>query len=376
MTPVEQAEWREKAAAFAARWIAPRAAELGEMPVVPDDIWQALADAGFFTVALPASHGGADGDFATLAAMAEAMVATGGSLGAVMSWMSHQLSARLHIAGQGSSAQQARYLPELAAGRLTPCLAISEPGAGAHPKRLTASAVRDGDDIVLTGEKAFLTNGPIADLFMVLAISGEADGRKQFTAYIVPKETPGLSLTEGIKVDFLKPSPHCGLRLDGCRIPAGNQLGPAGRAFEVISLPMRRVEDALFSANVAGALRFEIDCLAAEAGDSLDDDGLVELGRLTAVPAGLSALAHRAMALLDASAPDAGATIPALSAAARDWARNTQDRIEALSAASGRDASPERNLMVRDIRGMLSIARSALDLQARKRGQSLLERGQ
>jgi acyl-CoA dehydrogenase len=376
MTPEQRAEWWKKATAFAADRIAPRAGALGTAPEPPADLWAALAKGGFFAVALPGEFGGADGDFALLAEMAEAMVATGGNLGFVMSWMSHQLSSRLHIAGQGTAEQKQRYLADLAAGRLTPCLAISEPGAGAHPKRLSASAVRDGGDIVLNGEKAFLTNGPIADLFIILAISGEAAGRKQFTAYVVEKGTPGLSLTEGIKIDFLKPSPHCGLKLDNCRIPAANQLGPEGRAFDVTSLPMRQVEDALFAANMSGALRYEVTRLAGEAGDALDDDGMAELGRLIAAPDGMSALSLRAMALIDAGAADAGPTIQAMSAAARDWARHLQARIDDLEQKTGREPSPERALIVRDIRGMLSIARAAHDLQARKRAQTLLEQGQ
>lgn len=372
----ERADWLDRAAAFAAGRIAPRAADLAGQKDMPADLWQGLGEAGLFSVGLPVAHGGAGGDLRLLAALARAMVAAGGNLGIVLSWMGHQLVSRLHIAGQGDDVQRRRYLPALAAGRLTPCLAISEPGAGAHPKRLAARAESDGDDIVLTGDKAFLTNGPIAGLFIVLAISGEADGRKQFSAYIVPKDTAGLTLTEGIKVDVLRPSPHCGLRLENCRIPAANRLGPDGRAFEVISLPMRLVEDAMFAANISGALDYEATALARETAGRLDDDGLAELGRLAAGSEGMGALAQRAAGLLDDDVPAAGPVVQAISAAARDWARHLQDRIDALGTAAGVTPSPARAAMARDISGMLGIARAAHDLQARKRAQSLLERAE
>ena len=104
-------------------------------------------------------------------------------------------------------------LPEI-----TLSLAISEPGTGAHPKYLQTSASREGDDWVLTGEKSFLTNGPLAALFVVLAVSATEGDKKRLTAFLVPRETPGLSLTDPIHLDFLKPSPHCGIRLDACRL--------------------------------------------------------------------------------------------------------------------------------------------------------------
>ena len=218
----------------------------------------------------------------------------------VTSWMGRQLISRLHILGHGTPEQRQAYLPALVAGRSTPCLAISEPGAGAHPKHLTTEARRDGDAFVLNGEKAYLTNGPMADIFLVLAITGRTGDRKAFSVLIVPREAEGLQLTEGVKIDYLRPSPHCGISLQDVRVPAANLLGPEGDAFDAISLPMRRTEDAVFAASKAGAIR---NILAAVCRDAPklagDEDGLAVLGKLTAASRGLSALAFQGAELLD-----------------------------------------------------------------------------
>ena len=165
-----------------------------------------------------------------MALVGEAIAAKGGNLGLAGAWMARQLCARLHILGHGSAAQKSAYLPNLAAGLSTPCFAVSEPGAGAHPKHLKTEAVCDGDSYVINGEKAYLTNGPIADLILLLAITGVADGRKQYSIFLVPRETPGIEETEGIKIDFLKPSCHCGMKFNDVRVPAEALLGKATRS--------------------------------------------------------------------------------------------------------------------------------------------------
>lgn len=357
-------------AGFARDKIAPRAMELQTLDVPPPDLWQSMASAGLFGIALPAEYGGQGGSLVGLAQVAATLAGEGGNPGIVTSWLGHQLISRLHILGHGTPAQRERYLPGLAAGELTPCLAISEPGAGAHPKRLATKAIADGNDVVLNGEKAFLTNGPIADLYLVLAVTGERDGRKSFSIFIVPAGTPGLDVTTGIAVGFLKPSPHCGLRLVDCRVPMDSMLGPEGGAFDAISLPMRQAEDGLFAASMAGSLRFILREIAVAAGDRLNSESEAELGRLAAVPEGLLALACHAMELVDKG--DASA-VAAIATAARDWVRDLLPRIESLLGESGEMPALAKAILG-DIAGMLSIARSVQDIQARKRAQSLLQR--
>ena len=138
-----RAHLRDCAASFAQDHIAPRL-DLRDHTIIPSDLWQSVGETGLAQIALPTDFGGAGGDLRTLVMAAEALAERGGNLGMVTSWMGRQLISRLHIWGHGTEAQLRTYLPDLAAGRTTPCLAISEPGAGAHPKHLAAEARRDG----------------------------------------------------------------------------------------------------------------------------------------------------------------------------------------------------------------------------------------
>ncbi len=372
-----RAKIKDRVDAFARREIAGRD-DLRDCPVMPPALLRAIGDAGLAGIGLPAEYGGLGGDLRTLAVAAEAMAATGGVKGVVTTWLSRQRTARLHILGHGTAAQRNAYLPKLAAGELTPCLAISEPGAGAHPKHLSTRAERDGDSYIVNGEKAYLTNGPIADIFLVLAVTGVEKGRKKFSVLIVPKETPGLHVTEGVKIDFLQPAAHCGIRLENVRVPAANLLGREGEAFAAISLPMRRAEDAIFAASIAGSIRHQIERLAGELaggsdGRSFDDALLVELGRLATVPDGLSAMAYRAMELLDTDPDENADRITNIAASARDGARAAQERIRSLIEAGGVQPTPGLEAETRDIEKTLGIARSAHDIQARRRARALID---
>ena len=372
-TEIDLAALRVRVAAFARAEIASRG-DLRDYEVIPDDLWRAIGEAGLAGIGLPKNFGGMGGDLRAIAIAGETMAAAGGVKGVVTCWLSRQLNARLQFLRHGTAAQRRRYLPALAAGRLTPALAISEPGAGAHPKHLSTTARRDGNDYVLNGEKAYLTNGPIADLFLVLAISGRGNGRNRFSLFIVPRDAAGIELTEGVKVDFLRPAPHCGLRLTDVRVPAANLLGPEGDAFPAISLPMRKTEDAMFAAVIAGSMRHQIDRLAQEVGGQDIGEGLLaELGQLTAVPDGLSALGYRAVELLDTETEQDPDQVSRISAAARDWARALQSRIAGFVTSSGLTPSPALAAETRDIEMTLGIARTAHEIQARRRATALLE---
>jgi alkylation response protein AidB-like acyl-CoA dehydrogenase len=367
----DKQDWRRRAAEFAKAKIATRP-ELHELECIPAELWQDLGEAGFMGLALPLEYGGAGGDWPLLVEVAEALAHHGGCPGVVTSWMGHQLISRLHVLRLATEMQKDLYLRELASGRLTPCLAISEPGAGAHPKMLSTSAERDGDDVVINGEKAYLTNGPIAGLFLVLAIDEIIDGRKRFSVYAVPADTPGVERTQGIHVDFLKPSPHCGLKLTDARVPVSSRLGPAGDAFAAISLPMRRVEDAIFAGSMAGTLRRRLELLAGAMGAApTDKEILSELGSLITLPDGLLALARQGARMIEADATEDHAGISAIAAAARQWVAAADERIGVLVQNCAIQETAEMAYLRRDVAGILKIAGAAHQIQAAKRAAML-----
>ncbi len=346
--------------------------DLYEMQDFPPDIWQALAASGLLGLSLPKDVGGLGGDYAALAAAAHRMSEVGGVMGVTTTWLAHNLNTRLHLYGKGTAEQRATWLPRLARGETSLCIAISEPGAGAHPKYLTTRARREGADYVIDGEKSYLTNGPLAGLFIVLAITGEADGRKTFSALLVPRDTAGFRQTPGAKIDFLRPSPHCGIELTGCRVPAQNILGRVDSGFAEISLPMRAIEDVLGTSSKAGAMHAQLRYLAQAAGAVADKEALADFGQLLGKADALSAMAARLAADLDADdmAPE---RLNSASAGFRGFASDLQDDIDAFVASHAIVVSRRAENLKRDLMKSFAIAGSAHRIQAAKRAQTYIQ---
>ncbi|MEW6371942.1 MAG: acyl-CoA dehydrogenase family protein [Pseudomonadota bacterium] len=135
------------------------------------------------------------------------------------------------IALFGSEEQKARYLPRVAAGRAIAAFALSEPEAGSDVAAMACAARRDGDDYILDGEKTWISNGGIADFYVVFARTGEAEGARGISAFIVDADTPGLDIAERIEV--IAPHPLARLRFEGCRVPGSHRLGAGGQGFKV-----------------------------------------------------------------------------------------------------------------------------------------------
>ncbi len=216
-------------------------------------------------------------NYSAIAAVKAALVARTGLLGIGGAWGGRQLVYRHFIMGFGTEAQQAALRGKGVS------VAISEPGVGAHPKLLTTRAVIDGDIVRITGEKAWVSNGPSADTIIVFAITAEEAGRKRYGAFLVPRDTPGLSLKDMPGFHALRPSRHCAVTLDGCAVPRAAQLGPDGSAYERMALGFRDVEDAVGTVALLGAFRFLLPRLG-RAGQGGDEEAL-SLGALIALTA-------------------------------------------------------------------------------------------
>ena len=150
------------------------------------------------------------------------------------------------IALEGSETQKKHYLPPVAAGQAVAALALSEPDAGSDVAALATRARRDGAHWVLEGTKTWISNGGIADFYVVFARTSEAPGTKAISAFVVDAGTPGFSAAE--RIDIIAPHPMATLRFENCRVPAGNLLGKEGEGFK---LAMRNLD--VFRTTVAGA---------------------------------------------------------------------------------------------------------------------------
>jgi len=136
----------------------------------------------------------------------------------------------------GSAQQQEDYLPRVADGSAIAAFALSEPQAGSDVAAMGCAARRDGDDYVLDGEKTWISNGGIADFYVMFARTGDGGGEggrgsKGISAFIVDAGTPGFTVAERIEV--IAPHPLARLRFEGCRVPAAQRIGEEGQGFKV-----------------------------------------------------------------------------------------------------------------------------------------------
>ena len=131
----------------------------------------------------------------------------------------------------GSEASKQAYLPRVAKGDAIAAFALSEPQAGSDVAAMQCAAAPDGDQYVLNGEKTWISNGGIADFYVVFARTGEQPGARGISAFIVDKDTPGFAIAERINV--IAPHPLARLAFSNCRIPASQRLGEAGQGFKV-----------------------------------------------------------------------------------------------------------------------------------------------
>jgi acyl-CoA dehydrogenase len=299
--------------------------------------------------------------YAAIAREKAALVERTGLLGEGGVLAGRQVVARFFIEGFGSAAQRAAWLSHIAS------VAISEPRAGAHPKLLTTRAEEDADGYSIFGEKAWVTNGPLAAVFIVLAITSVEDGRKRYSALLVPRDTPGLSIDEAPQYRALAPSRHCGLKLDGCRVPRSALLGPAGTAYETMALPFRDVEDAVGTSGLLGAFRFLLSQFARHCGTG--DEAALSLGRLAALTAVFGETAEVVVAALDAGElARRAAALVGLRVLATDILQRARAHRDAFGPAA--DAAIER--VFGDLDVSLSVARGPRIARQARLGTELI----
>ncbi|WP_425444060.1 acyl-CoA dehydrogenase family protein [Thalassospira mesophila] len=150
----------------------------------------------------------------------------------------------------GTDAQKAEWLPQVRNGTALAAFALTEPQSGSDVANITLSATRDGNSFVLNGEKTWISNGGIAGFYVVFARTGEGDGAKGLSAFIVPANTPGLKIAE--RLQTIAPHPLARLKFTDCRIPAGNRIGAGGQGFKIAM----SVLDVFRSTVAAAALGF------------------------------------------------------------------------------------------------------------------------
>jgi acyl-CoA dehydrogenase len=187
----------------------------------------ALGEGGWLEAAAP--EGGARHDVRTLCIARETLAYRSGL--ADFAFAMQGLGSG-PVALAGTEAQKDRWLPGVAAGTALPAFALSESDAGSDVAAMATTATPDGNEHVrLDGSKTWISNGGIADWYVVFARTGEAQGARGLSAFVVEAATPGLTIAE--RIDVIAPHPLATLRFEGCRVPVANRLGGGGEGFKV-----------------------------------------------------------------------------------------------------------------------------------------------
>ncbi|MBX3531337.1 MAG: acyl-CoA dehydrogenase family protein [Rhizobiaceae bacterium] len=165
------------------------------------------------------------------------------------------------------SAQQREWLNRTRAGKALAAFALSEPRSGSDVANMDMAAVRDGDHYVLNGEKTWISNGGIADVYCVFARTGEAPGAKGLSCFLVPADTPGLSVAERIQV--IAPHPLARLSFEDARLPASTLIGKAGEGFRIAMSVLDTFRPTVGAAALGFARRALDESLARASGREL-----------------------------------------------------------------------------------------------------------
>ncbi|MFJ3671633.1 acyl-CoA dehydrogenase family protein [Streptomyces sp. NPDC090106] len=214
---------------IAQREIAPRAAEEEDAGRFPREVFTLLSESGLLGLPYDAEHGGGDQPYEVYLQVLEELAAARLTVGLGVSV--HTL-ASYALAAYGTKEQQVEHLPAMLGGGLLGAYCLSEPASGSDAASLRTKAVREGDGWVLTGTKAWITHGGIADFYTVMARTGE-EGPRGITAFLVPGDAQGLSAAAPEKKMGMKGSPTAQVHLDGVRVPDARRIGEEGQGFAI-----------------------------------------------------------------------------------------------------------------------------------------------
>ena len=267
----------------------------------------------------------------------------------------------------GTEGQKRDWLPLTRSGKAISAFALSEPASGSDVANIAMSARRDGTGFVLNGEKTWISNGGIADVYTVFARTGEAPGARGLSAFIVPADTPGLEVAERLEV--IAPHPLARLSFRDCRVPASALIGQPGEGFRMAMAVLDVFRSTVAAAALGFARRALDESIARAASRELFGAPLFDLqmvqGHIADMALDVDAaalLVYRAAWLKDSGSPRVSREAAMAKLFATDRAQSVIDKAVQLHGGDGVRKGSIVERLYREIRA-LRIYEGASDVQ-------------
>ncbi|MDB5675338.1 MAG: acyl-CoA dehydrogenase [Sphingomonas bacterium] len=312
---------------FVTERLRPLEAQVEVDDAVPDEIIAEMRDMGLFGLSIAEEYGGLG-----LTMYEEARI--GIEMGRTTPAFRSTFGTNVGIGSQGlvmagSPEQKVEWLPRIASGEIITSFALTEPDVGSDSGAVKTRAVKDGDVYRLTGTKRFITNADKADLFTVMARTGEEAGGRGVSAFLVPRDLPGLSIGEPEKKMGQRGAKVADVIFDDVPVPVANRLGAEGEGFRIAMRVLDRGRLHIAAVCVGVAERLIVDCVAYATERKQFGKPIAEHQLIQAMIADskTEALAARALVLETANAKDAGKDVVMESAAAKYYASEMVGRV-------------------------------------------------
>ncbi|MGI6342287.1 MAG: acyl-CoA dehydrogenase [Bacteroidales bacterium] len=222
---------------FAEKEVKPLAAEIDEQERFPIETVKKMAEIGLMGIPVPKEYGGAGGTNLVYSMAVEELSRVCATTGVLVS--AHTSLCVAPIYENGTEEQKQKYLPKLCSGEWIGAFGLTEPNAGTDASAQQTTAVEDGDEYVLNGNKIFITNAGYAHVFIIFAMTDKSQGTRGISAFIVEAGTEGFTVGREEHKLGIRGSSTCELIFDNCRIPKSNLLGRLNRGF---GLAMRTLD--------------------------------------------------------------------------------------------------------------------------------------
>jgi alkylation response protein AidB-like acyl-CoA dehydrogenase len=254
----EQTAFRDAVVDFARNNLNRDLVDLDARHAFPRDAWEQCAKFGLQGLCVPEEYGGQGADPITIMLGMEALGYACRDNGLIFSLNAQMWSCEIPLVRFGTELQKQRFLPGLCDGSLIGVQGMSEPDSGSDAFSLRTTAKHDGDQVVLNGSKTYITNAPVADVFVVFASTDRSKGAFGLSAFLVERNTPGLHIGGPFHKMGLRTSPMSEMVMTDCVIPAENTLGKPGNGMAIFNHSMDWERGCILASSV-GAMQRQLD---------------------------------------------------------------------------------------------------------------------